>query len=40
MLAQAEMLVVFTPGETISQGQSGRTGLTAGKIPTSHVDRV
>ena len=33
MLAQAERLVVFVPGEVISQGSWKR--LTAGKIPKS-----
>jgi len=35
MLAQAEMLVVFVPGQFISQGSWAHARLTAGKMPKS-----
>lgn len=35
MLAQAEMPVVFVPGETISQGSRLIRRLTAGNMPKS-----
>jgi len=35
MLARSVMIVVFVPGETISQGSPVLTGLTAGVPPKS-----
>lgn len=38
MLARSAMIVVFVPGQVISQGSSVYTGLTAGVPPKSFLD--